>query len=129
MIVRKNQMDAMRQDMLQDFEDRTFEHLKEFVPGKLKKLGEEGTREQIRAGISRADEYDIVREREVVKFIDLKFVIHQEFDTHPELPWVQAILNDRSLDGEQKIAKIHEELPSRLAELARNSQNPGASGR
>ena len=122
MIIRRNQMNQFSQYMLKSFEDRTYQHLEELVPGKVRKLGEEGIRKQIRAGIDRADEYDIVREADVAKFIDLKFVIHQEFDTHPELPWVQEILNDGSLDGEQKIAKIHEELPARLLELARQSQ-------
>ena len=122
MIIRKGQMEALSIYMMKSFVDRMVKHVKQTYRVKFEKQGEEAIRERIRSGIERADYYGIIVEREVAKFIDLTFMIHPGFDTHPEAPWIGEILDDDSLYGGEKIAKIHKQLPDRLRELARSSK-------
>jgi hypothetical protein len=119
MLIRKNQMDQMSADMMNSFEDRMVEHLNQFFKAKTKPMGEEAVRQSIRDGVGRASGYFVESERDVARFIDLKFALHQEWDTQPEMDWAKKILDDMSLAGEQKMDQIYQELPERLREMSK----------
>lgn len=131
MIIRKNQMDQLGDYMRQSFEDRMVTHINRFFPDKAEALGEENLRKQIRLGMEKADRYHVRREKDVAKFVQLKFALHPEFDEQPEMAWTKEILKDHSLPGGEKMDKIYEELPDRLRESAKNADKnpkPGKRG-
>ena len=123
MYIRKQQKTDLTSYMWQHFEDRMVEHVNQFFPRKTAKMEEAQVRAAIREGSVKATDYYIERECDVAKFIDLKFAIHMEFDTHEELPWVGEILNDNSKSGQEKIDRIYAELPDRLRALHAQSKS------
>ena len=123
MYIRKQQKTDLAAYMWQHFEDRMVEHLNKFFPRKTAKMGEAEVRTAIKAGGVKATDYFIERECDVARFIDLKFAIHMDFDTHEELPWVPEILTDHSQTGEKKMDRIYEEMPGRLRALHAQSKS------
>ncbi len=117
MIIRKGQMDSLGAQMRKSFEDRMVKHVRRFYPGKAKALGEEKLRVTIREGMAKADRYHVLRERDVARFIQLKYALELEYDEQPEMAWCKEILKNHSLSGEAKMTQIYDELPDRLREI------------
>jgi len=104
LIIRQEQMDEFIRIAAKSFEDWMLVHLKNFFPDEYQALGDPEIRETIKYGIGKAESYGITTEREVCKYIDLMFVLGQDFDTNPDLPWVQEILQDETLpDPEERM--------------------------
>ena len=88
--MRREQMDAFREEALREFEDWVAGHVERCLPERWAALGEGGVREVIRLGVERAAEYGIVAERDVCKFVDLMLVFGVDFDR--ERGWAREIL-------------------------------------
>jgi hypothetical protein len=97
LIIRQEQMDEFFRTSGKNFMDWMFAHVKKFFPEDYQDLGNTEVREMIGYGIQKAETYDITTERDVCKYIDLMFALGQDFDTNPDLPWVQEILQDETL--------------------------------
>jgi hypothetical protein len=118
MIIHRGHMDGLSGYMAQGFEDRMLEHLKKYFPAKIKQVGDEAARQQIRDGVKRAQNYYLRSEREAAKFIDLTFAIHPTFDEQPEMKWAKDILSDLKISGDERLGKVREQLPQRLKALS-----------
>ena len=120
LIIRQEQMDEFIRIAAKSFEDWMLVHLKNFFPDEYQALGDPEIRETIKYGIGKAESYGITTEREVCKYIDLMFVLGQDFDTNPDLPWVQEILQDETLPDP-------EERMNRLCNMAIQKQSVGVT--
>ena len=115
LIIRKEQMEALEQAVLEGFEDRMVVHLQGFFPGRCAELGDDGMREMVRYGMERAKSYGIVNELDVCRYIDLMIFFGRDFDTDPETPWAGRILSMESLtDPTAKIDRLYEEEMKKL---------------
>lgn len=109
LIIRKQQMDAFADEMLNRFNAQILHHVRSFFPEQCNILGEEGIKEAIRYGIDRAASYGIEIERDVCLYIDLMFAFGRDFDKDPELPWSGEILSDEAMpDPTGRINMLHE---------------------
>ena len=88
--------------MRRRFEQRVYQHVREFFPNRCRELRPQGTREWIALGIERAAKYGFVLERDVCKYIDLMFHLGKDFDNDPLLPWVRPILTADRVDPSRK---------------------------
>lgn len=95
------------------FEARMVRYLAEFFPDHSAKLGGRQLRELIRRGIANADKYEIRRECDVAKFIDLMMVLGSEFDKHPDTAWVRPHLLDPTATAELRLERVFRQLLSR----------------
>ncbi len=111
LIISKEQMTAFSEDMLNRFENRVIDHINRFFPEQCEALDETQLREVIRYGTGRADDYDIVAERDVCRHIHLMFRFGRYYDTDPALPWAVAILKDHKLRDKptEKIRRLWNE--------------------
>jgi hypothetical protein len=93
-------------------------HVKEFFPEQCEVLGESGIREAIEYGISRAKNYGIVNDGDVAQYIDVMFAFGRDFDTDPQFPWADAILNDMTEENAPaKSARLYHTAMEYLREL------------
>lgn len=107
LIIRQEQMDEFIRKAAKNFEDWMVAHLMKFFPAECQILGDPGVRATIRYGIEKAERYGIATERGVCKYIDLMYALGQDFDTNPDLPWVQEILQDETLpDPEERMVRL-----------------------
>ena len=115
MIIRQEQMEALRAYMRQSFEDRTVKHIAEVFPGEFRDLLDPGgsdrpVRELIGNGIEKASKYDIKAERNVTLFIDLMVGISPDFDDRRDMPWASGFLEDRDIPEDSKMNLIYQRL-------------------
>jgi hypothetical protein len=95
--IRKEQMEALADAGIADFEDRMMEHLFECpLSERCRAMGEAALRGLIRYGLQRAASYGIVTERGVSVYVDVMVAFGRDFDVDPTLPWAAAVLNDPS---------------------------------
>ncbi len=105
--IRKDTMAVMGDAMAARFEDRVLTHLQKFFPAKCKTMGEPLVRQHIQAGISRAARYECTTEQNIVRYIDLMFLIRPDFDASRATPWARRILADKTLPLDGKFRKLH----------------------
>jgi hypothetical protein len=95
--IRKEQMEALADASVLEFEDWMLGHLSECpLSEQCRAMGDTALRELIRYGIRRAASYGVVSERGVSVYIDVMVAFGRDFDVDPGLPWAAAVLNDPS---------------------------------
>ena len=95
MIIRAEQMEAVRTAARRSFEDEMVVHLAEFSPPLFKAVKENGLREAIRLGMARAGGYGFTFRGPVRFYLELMLLFGSHFDTDPQYPWAAAILRDQ----------------------------------
>ena len=100
--------------MLNSFECRVFAHLTRVFPLPCKDLGEEAVRKRVRAGIASAAGYGITSEYDVVRYVDLMFILAEDFDKAPNLSWAARILTAEQLHPKEKMDGLYERLSKEL---------------
>jgi hypothetical protein len=92
MLIRQSQIEIFSELEVRRFEDWMLSHLQRFFPLRCTALGERELRESIQSGIDRAAHYEIRTKRDVCKFIDLMFVLGEDFDSVEPSKWATKIL-------------------------------------
>lgn len=116
MKIRKEQLDAMQEVRLPEFEDRMVEHLAKFSPLHTKSLGEKGIRVLIRAGMQRAENHGFTRRGPVKFYIECTIFMGIDFDTDPQYAQAAEILADSSIaDQTERADRVHAWLMELLA--------------
>jgi hypothetical protein len=82
---------------LLDFTQRLAARLYALFPARCAYLGDSCIRQVIQHGMQSAKGHGIASERGIVVFVALGFVLGAGFPTDPLLPWVSAILTDKTL--------------------------------
>ncbi|MDB6121146.1 MAG: uncharacterized protein JWQ71_139 [Pedosphaera sp.] len=117
LVIREEQYKAFAQYVVKGFEDRVVIHLKQVWPDDCKRVGERGLREAIRKSFESCEKYGIKAEYDVVRFVDLTFILCQGFDTNPRLAWAARLLNDKELSPRAKMDKLWEMTEKELISL------------
>jgi hypothetical protein len=97
MIIRKRQMDRLKEYSLNQFENRMIDHLQHFFPDQYDALGESKTREMVRYGCKKASHYGFRTEHDVALYNTLVYAFGLDFDTDPKLPWAASVLGDAAI--------------------------------
>jgi len=105
-IIRKEQMEVLSKNMVDQFIDRAGAHLQRTFPEQIKNMAETDLREMIHAGIVKAESYDITDEVDVERFLECMVRFGFDFDNHPQTSWAGQILQDKSLSGTEKMNQI-----------------------
>jgi hypothetical protein len=106
LVIRKEQMDTLGEQMRQRYEDRLVVYLNQVFPDRCAQMGEPALRKEIRYGMASAAKYNITTERDVAKYIELMFRHGRDFDTSPDTPWAQPILTDPSSTADNRLRRV-----------------------
>jgi len=113
--IRKEQAESLSRKAQEGFECRVRAHLRRVFRRQCEQIGEPAVRESIRRGIKVAGTYGVKTEYDVVRFIDLEYILCEGFDINPEMPWTAGILNDEDLTPAQKLDRLYERVKRRAA--------------
>lgn len=108
LVIRDEQMQILNDHMLAGFEKRLLGYLTGRFPDVCPPENEESVRESIQKGIDRARSYGITTEYDIARYIELMYVLSEDFDTSPGTPWATAILEDPNLGGHVKMDRLWE---------------------
>ena len=106
LIIRKEQMEALRTSMSRRFEQRMLEHIKNIFPDRIKQVSDEKIRTVIQNSINKAESYSIVYEDDIRRFIEYLIIYGTQLDTKPETRWIGEILQRADLTGTAKMDRI-----------------------
>lgn len=125
MIIHRGHTDGLSAYMRKQFEDRLTDHVTRVFPQQTGKLGPEETRAQVQRGIERAQRHYVTRENDVARYVDLQFLVGEEFEQRPQMAWANEILTNHKLAGDAKMRQIYDVLPEKLAAIHKAEQAGG----
>jgi len=115
LLIRQAHKDKFGKIARRKFERRALDHCKRIFPAACEKLGEPALRERITRGVDAADACGVRKEYDVVRYIDLMFVLAEDFDKNPRYPWAARILGDKVLGPTTKMDRLYERAQRELA--------------
>ncbi|HEV2764364.1 MAG TPA: hypothetical protein VGV38_15395 [Pyrinomonadaceae bacterium] len=122
MLIRREQMRALEEVRMPEFEDFMVAHLREFSPLHSKSLGEAGIRALVNVGVGRARQHMFTHRATVKFYIETMILLGVDFDTDPQYPRAGEILRDASApDQVERADRVH----AWLIELLDAAGGPG----
>jgi hypothetical protein len=119
LLIRDEQVSALRRVRQKEYEKRLAAHLRKYFSETCADLGARGLRDAVRYGIHRARSYGIHSERDVVKYLNLMFVFGRDFDTDPRFPWAASMLRSTDYGPTLRINQVYSDAKARI------DQGPG----
>ena len=114
--IRPEQLDAIRETLLQQFQQRLEIKLQASHPDHPLITSDPKLRAFIRAAMRKAAMYSISDEADVERFLIWMLPYGLQFEHHPDLPWVAQLLSNKNLTPTQKVNELeNSELFSRKA--------------
>lgn len=105
--LRPEQMTALRRVRHDDFLARLRRHVETHFPDAVRGLGREGLRRTLTERLRRGRHHGFETERDLVKWVNLTFVLGEGFDRDPELPWAARILGNLDIGPTLKINRLY----------------------
>jgi hypothetical protein len=98
--IRAAQIDVFESAASPHFADKELARVREAFPRHSGILGDDGVREVVRDGITKARELGFTRQSPVSLFIDLTLLLGRYFHADPQMPWAGEILRNVALPDE-----------------------------
>jgi hypothetical protein len=119
LVIRQQHKDTFGKIARDRFACRALAHCRRVFKENCKKMGDPAVRERIDRGIKAADGYGVRKEHDVVRYIDLMFILGDDFDTSRSSPWAKRILTCEDLGGTTKMDRLYERTEKELVMLQR----------
>ena len=113
--LRKEHLDAFEAQIVSLFEVRVVAHVKVVWPADCGELGDAAVAEMVRSSIRRGAALGLSSEFDVVRFVDLEFILAKNFDTNPLARWTGPILADRTLAPGAKMDRLYQRMETEFA--------------
>jgi len=121
LVLRREQVAVLADYCRDAFKQRLLRHLREVFPDETEEMPDPLLWKQVQPAMEKAGKYDIQTEYDVVRFVDLTFLLGPDFDSSPEAPWAGEILRDQQLNGAQKTDALWRRVQEDLARAAEMS--------
>jgi hypothetical protein len=113
--LRKEHLDAFEAQVVSLFATRVVAHVKAVWPAESGELGDPAVTDIVRTAIQRAASLGLLSELDVVRFVDLSFILATNFETNPLAGWTRSILADRSLGPVAKLDRLYQRMEEEFA--------------
>ena len=113
--LRKEHLDAFEAHVVNLFTGRVVAHVKAVWPAECGELGDAGVLEMVRSAIKRAATLGLTSELDVVRFVNLGFILVKDFETNPLALWTRSILADRALAPAAKLDRLYQRMEEEFA--------------
>jgi len=108
--LRKEHLKAFEAQVVSLFGSRVVEHVKTVWPAECAEVGDATVVETVRNAIQRAATLGLSSEHDMVRFVDLSFILVKDFDTNPLAGWTRPILADRTLAPTAKLDRLYQRM-------------------
>ena len=119
--LRKEHLAAFEAHVVNLFLSRVTAHLKAVWPEECSELGEPGLAEVVRNGIQRGAALGLSVEHDLVRYVDLYFILANNFETNPLAAWTRPILADRLLSPRMKLDRLYQRMDEEFALIEKRS--------
>ena len=108
--LRKEHLDAFEAQVIRMFTSRVITHVKAVWPAECGELGDDDVAGTVRSAIQRAAKLGLSNQLDVVRFVDLAFILCTDFDANPLAAWTRPILTDRTLAPSAKLDRLYQRM-------------------
>jgi len=115
--LRKEHLDAFEAQVVSLFTTRVIAHLKAVWPAECADLGAPAVSETAKTAIQRAASIGLSNEFDIVRFVDLAFILARDFETNPLASWTRPILADRTLPPIAKVDRLYQRMEQEFAAI------------
>ncbi len=115
--LRKEHLDAFEAQVVNHFTARVMAHLKAVWPAECGELGGVAVSETAKTAIQRAASLGLSNEFDIVRFVDLAFILARDFETNPLSSWTRPILADRTLAPAVKVDRLYQRMEQEFAAI------------
>lgn len=91
---------------LVDFERRAVAHLERCMPDRCERLGPVAVRASVREAIAKARTYRIESELDVLRLLNVMYVLGFDFETYPRYAWAAELLQDTQVQASSRLEII-----------------------
>lgn len=123
--LRKEHLDAFEAQATNQFANRVFTHVKSIWSEETEELGEPAVRSLVQSSIQRAATLGMLTEYDVVRFVDLSFILAADFETNPLSMWTRPFIVDKTLTPTAKLDRIYERMENEFT-LIEKRRSPGS---
>jgi hypothetical protein len=114
LVIRKEQMAAFSRDLWVRFEWQALAHVRRCFPDHVRTLGEEDTMLRVQDGLRRAQNHGFESEHDLLRFLNVMFVLGVDFDSAEEYSWTREILESRASSPSCRMDELMEEIYTRF---------------
>src|SRR5258708_27002900 len=108
--LRKEHLDAFEAEVIRLFTLRVIAHVKAVWPAECDELGDAPVADTVGSVIQRAAALGLSNQLDVVRFVDLAFILATDFDSNPLAARTRPILVDRALAPSAKLDRLYERM-------------------
>jgi hypothetical protein len=120
---RKEHLDAFEAQVVSRFAARVVAHVKAVWPAECGELGDATVADTVRKAIQRAAALGLSSEHDMVRFVDLEFILAKDFEMNPFARWTGPILSDRTLAPGAKMDRLYQRMETEFALIEKRSGN------
>ena len=113
--LRKEHLAAFEAQVVALFAARVVAHVKAVWPAECGELGEQAVVEIVRGAIQRGAGLGLSTELDIVRFVDLAFILAKDFDTNPLAVWTRPILSDKATVPAARLDKLYQRMEEEFA--------------
>lgn len=113
--LRKEHLAAFEAQVVSLFASRVVAHVKAVWPAECAELGDPAAAEIVRGAIQRAAALGLSSEFDIVRFVDLAFILAKDFDTNPLASWTRPILADKTAAPTARLDKLYQRMEEEFA--------------
>jgi hypothetical protein len=113
--LRKEHLAAFEAQVVSLFASRVVSHVKAVWPAECGELGDATVAEIVRAAIQRGAALGLSTELDIVRFVDLAFILAKDFDTNPLAAWARPILADKTAAPGARVDKLYQRMEEEFA--------------
>ena len=108
-------MAVLETRMAKRFRENVRKHLRTELAKETENVSDADLLRRIDEAIVRGRKYIVTTERDVMLFVDLTFILSQNFEDAQDMRWAKKILLNNELDGDVKLSLIYQQLAARQA--------------
>ncbi|HUR44657.1 MAG TPA: hypothetical protein VMZ27_02185 [Candidatus Saccharimonadales bacterium] len=112
---RKEHLDAFEAQAVAQFTARVLGHVKAVWAAETGELGDAAVLESVQSAIKRAGILGLSAEYDVVRFVDLTFILGKDFESNPLSAWTRPLIADRSMTPTAKMDRLYQRMEDEFA--------------
>jgi hypothetical protein len=113
--LRKEHLVAFEAQVISLFASRVVAHVKAVWPAECSEVGDAAVAEIVRGSIQRGAALGLSSELDIVRFVDLAFILAKDFDTNPLGAWARPILADKAAPPNARLDKLYQRMEEEFA--------------
>ncbi len=119
--LRKEHLAAFEAHVVNLFISRVIVHVKTVWPAECQELGDPAVAELVRQAVQRGSVLGLSTEHDLVRYVDLSFLLAADFESNSLTGWTRPILADRMRPPRAKLDRLYQQMDQELLAIEKRN--------